>query len=130
MQGRGFSRGIGGGAAFAGGAAIAGIAKIVRPFGLFAAAYAVLAVPAVFALQPPLHYVVITVLLGLVLAALSAIDVDSLRLPDALTLPLAAAGLGLSVYLQWDDPWSRVLAVIAGYVVLWAVAYGYERLRG
>ena len=103
--------------------------KTVIHFVFFAAAYAVVALPVLIAVQPSLLHIAITALLGLALAALSAIDVDCFRLPDALTLPLIATGLGLTAILGWDDPWLRLLAVLAGYGVLWAVAAVYERLR-
>jgi prepilin signal peptidase PulO-like enzyme (type II secretory pathway) len=80
-------------------AAVHDPSKVSVYFGLFAAAYAVVAVPLFVSIRPDLLNLSITVLLGLALAGLSAIDVDCLRLPDALTLPLIAAGLGLTVLL-------------------------------
>jgi leader peptidase (prepilin peptidase) / N-methyltransferase len=103
--------------------------KIVRHFVSLAAAYAVVALPVLIAVQPGFLHILITTSLGLALAALSAIDIDCLRLPDALTLPLVATGLGLAAILRWDDPWLRLLAALAGYSVLWGVAAVYERMR-
>lgn len=71
-------------------------------------------------------------LLGWWLLALALIDLRSLRLPDALTLPLAglgvvAAGLGLLPDLT---PASALLGAGAGYLALVAVAWAYRRWRG
>jgi leader peptidase (prepilin peptidase) / N-methyltransferase len=102
---------------------------VVIHFGFFAASYFVVALPVLIAVRPDFIHVAITVLLGAALAALSAIDIAWLRLPDALTLPLIATGLVFTVILKWDDPWLRLLAALAGYGVLWAVAGIYERMR-
>jgi leader peptidase (prepilin peptidase)/N-methyltransferase len=71
---------------------------------------------------------------GLVLAAflvaLTLIDVHSLRLPDALTVPLAALGVVIAHVLDWEF-WSyRLLAVVAGFLFLFVVREVYARLRG
>lgn len=68
--------------------------------------------------------------LGVVLAALSAVDTIEMRLPDALTLPLLAAGIGLSWLIGWDTPEMRALAAAVGFLVLYAVAEAYRRSRG
>ncbi len=112
------------------GAVVTDRSKIVIHFGLFAATYTVVALPVLLSVQPSFIHVGITALLGLALATLSAIDIDCLRLPDVLTLPLIAAGLIFNLLLFWDDPWLRALAALAGYGVLWAVAQIYERTRG
>lgn len=112
------------------GAVVPDRSTIVIHFGLFAAAYTVVALPVLLSVQPTFIHVGMTALLGLALAALSAIDIDCLRLPDVLTLALVAAGLTFNFLLRWDDPWLRVLAALAGYGVLWSVAHIYERTRG
>jgi leader peptidase (prepilin peptidase)/N-methyltransferase len=63
------------------------------------------------------------------------IDLRTLRLPDALTLPLLAAGLGLAIArvpadLALPDPWDAVLGVAAGLLVLLAIRWLYARARG
>jgi leader peptidase (prepilin peptidase) / N-methyltransferase len=72
-----------------------------------------------------------SVLLGACLVALSAVDLSTLRLPDAITLPLAAAGLVLAAALGWEPSvlW-RGLAAISGYGFIWCVNEAYRRLRG
>lgn len=70
--------------------------------------------------------------LGLVavLATLSAIDTLEFRLPDALTLPLAAAGVLLAWWAGWDTPQWRLLSAAAGYAFIWAAASAYRYWRG
>lgn len=72
-----------------------------------------------------------TVVLGGSLVALSAIDLATMRLPDAITLPLAAIGLifafalGTEAQLFW-----HLAAAAGGYLTIWALARGYEAVRG
>ncbi len=72
-----------------------------------------------------------SLILAVGLVALSAIDLKTLRLPDALTLPLAALGLLFAAWLGWEPSvWWRFGAAVAGYVVIWGIAAGYLALRG
>ena len=71
-----------------------------------------------------------SVLLGAVLVTLSIIDWRTYRLPDVLTLPLALAGLGFTALTDSTELGWHALAAIFGYVVLFAMAWGYRRLRG
>jgi leader peptidase (prepilin peptidase)/N-methyltransferase len=68
--------------------------------------------------------------LGIVLAALSAIDTIEMRLPDALTLPLLAAGLVMTGLGGWDPIAMRALAAAAGFLLLFVVAAAYRLWRG
>lgn len=91
---------------------------LARPAAFLTPAFATLAWP-----------VAVSAALGAVLAVLSAIDLSSRRLPDALTLPLAAAGIGLA----WSRdpglvPWHLGSAAL-GYAALWGVARIYVVLR-
>ena len=72
-----------------------------------------------------------TALLGLGLAALSAIDLRTFRLPDAITLPLIALGFGFTWLLDWQPalPW-RIAAAAGGYAFIWCVNEAYRALRG
>jgi leader peptidase (prepilin peptidase)/N-methyltransferase len=65
-------------------------------------------------------------LLGWALLALALLDAGHLWLPDKLTLPLGAVGLGLGVAPVPE----RVLGAAIGFVLLWAVATLYKRSRG
>ncbi len=68
--------------------------------------------------------------LGWALLTLGWIDAASLRLPDALTLPLLAAGLAEAAWLEPEALTGRAFGAALGYTALWAVAQGYRRLRG
>lgn len=67
---------------------------------------------------------------GWSLLALAWIDWRQLRLPDALTLPLLAAGLAAAVPEGADALLSGVIGALAGYAALRLVGEGYLRLRG
>lgn len=92
------------------------------------------AVGLVSAIALPLAPAVVAAFLGWWLLGLALIDLRSLRLPDAMTLPLLAVGLGLA-WLQpaaLSTPSFREAAVAAaaGGLALSAIAYGYRWLRG
>lgn len=93
---------------------------------LAAAAIGVLA----FSIAPP--FAPQAALLGWWLLALALIDLRTLRLPDALTLPLA----GLGPVAAWFDLLpdltlsSALLGAAAGYLTLATVAWAYRRWRG
>ncbi|QEL56582.1 prepilin peptidase [Chromobacterium paludis] len=55
------------------------------------------------------------------LLALTFIDLDTLLLPDSLTLPLLWAGLLFNLYTGWVPLSSVVLGAALGYVSLWLV---------
>jgi leader peptidase (prepilin peptidase)/N-methyltransferase len=96
---------------------------------LLAAAYVLLAIPALHDVGIPL-ILVITGLLGIALIALSASDIATMRLPDAITLPLIPAGIALAWIMGWDNPAWRAASAVIGYGVLFAIARGYLALRG
>jgi leader peptidase (prepilin peptidase)/N-methyltransferase len=65
-----------------------------------------------------------------VLLALSAIDWDTTVLPDAMTLPLAWAGL-VAAALGWTLPWTQALwGAVAGYLSLWSVYWLFKLTTG
>lgn len=71
-----------------------------------------------------------SLLFGWTLAALAAVDLETRRLPDPLTLPLIPLGL----LVAWaQDPaallWHALAAAVGG-AVFYAVGEGYFRLRG
>lgn len=76
-----------------------------------------------------------TAVLGTALAILSAIDFETRRLPDSLTLPLMAMGLAAALALDREGPdWAvlgwRILSAGSGYLMLWGVAKAYLALKG
>jgi leader peptidase (prepilin peptidase) / N-methyltransferase len=94
--------------------------------------YLAMALPlAVTATVMPPIVSLVTLALGACLVALSAIDYETLRLPDVLTLPLAAAGLLLGPLLTLEPSFAwRVCAAVAGFGFIWALNEGYRGLRG
>jgi len=68
--------------------------------------------------------------LGWVLLALAAIDLDSWRLPDVLTLPLLLAGLAVCGWLRPDELADHVMGAVFGWGLLTCLALAYRALRG
>ena len=68
--------------------------------------------------------------LGWVLLTLAVIDARTFLLPDALTLPLIAAGLGVAALLDPGSLADHVIGAGAGFLTLWTVAAAYQWLRG
>jgi leader peptidase (prepilin peptidase)/N-methyltransferase len=95
----------------------------VAVFGLvFAAAFVLTAVPWLI--------VFVSVPLGLILSALTVVDIRTYRLPDLLTLPLIALGLAATALIDPAAlPWHAV-ATAMGYGLLAGVAALYRWLRG
>lgn len=74
-------------------------------------------------------------LVGWWLLALALIDLRTFRLPDALTLPLVAAGLllaatGVPGGLALPSPADAALGAAAGFVGLAGIRWLYARVRG
>jgi leader peptidase (prepilin peptidase)/N-methyltransferase len=72
----------------------------------------------------------VTCALGWCLLALAAIDLRDGLLPDALTLPLAAAGLVESGIWASEDLLGRAAGAAGGFAALWAIREIYYRIRG
>ncbi|WP_139283967.1 prepilin peptidase [Rubrimonas cliftonensis] len=68
--------------------------------------------------------------LGWALLALALIDLRTMTLPDVLTLPLVAAGLGLSLAGLTGDPAAHALGAALGYGSVRAAATLWRTLRG
>jgi leader peptidase (prepilin peptidase) / N-methyltransferase len=101
---------------------------------LLLAGYVALALPVLWSGPRTWAVILPSLLLGAALVALSSIDLATLRLPDALTLPLIGAGLVCAAAFKWDNGWSglgfRMAAAAAGYGLLYGVAWTYHRVRG
>ncbi|NWG91814.1 MAG: prepilin peptidase [Parvularculaceae bacterium] len=67
---------------------------------------------------------------GFSLLALAFIDLETGYLPDAITLPLIAAGLGANAFALFVPFTDAVIGAAAGYAALQGVALAYKRLRG
>ena len=93
--------------------------------------YAAVSLPVLQEQTTPIQTVIASIILAMGLVALSAIDLKTLRLPDALTLPLAALGLGFTAALAWEPSvWWRLGAALAGYGFIWSTSATYQALRG
>lgn len=90
----------------------------------FAVLYAAIIAPQLVAGAPAAAAA--TALLAAALIALSAFDITTLRLPDAITLPLIVAGIVLA---PADAVAWRAVSAIAGGGALLAIAMIYRRLR-
>jgi leader peptidase (prepilin peptidase) / N-methyltransferase len=62
--------------------------------------------------------------------ALSFIDYDTQLLPDSITLPLIWAGLLLNLGGTFSELGSAVIGAAAGYLILWAVYWGFKFATG
>ncbi|MGB9577984.1 MAG: prepilin peptidase [Halothiobacillaceae bacterium] len=65
-----------------------------------------------------------------VLLLLSVIDLNTMLLPDQLTLPLMWLGLLLNVGGMFASLPDAVIGAAAGYLALWAVYHGFRLLTG
>ena len=64
------------------------------------------------------------------LLALAAIDLDTMLLPDDLTLPLLWAGLTLNLGAVFVPLQDAVIGALAGYLSLWLVYWGFKLATG
>ena len=96
----------------------------------FLALYALSAAP--FAWQDGFEVdaVLLSSILALSLAALSAIDLREYRLPDALTLPLTALGLVATPLVLEAPLWWQAASALLGFALLAGTAFAYAKLRG
>lgn len=94
----------------------------------FLGLYGVLAAPQLWR-APDYALLVPSIVLAAMLAVLSAIDLQQFRLPNALTLPLAAIGVLVSARSGMDALLWSVLSALLGFAVLAALAALYRYLR-
>lgn len=92
--------------------------------------YLATAGPALWLFAPPRSTLIASLLLGSALVCLSVIDIRTFRLPDLLTLPLLAAGIGCCFLLGWEDVRFRIAAAAGAYATLAGIAWAYRRWRG
>jgi leader peptidase (prepilin peptidase)/N-methyltransferase len=64
------------------------------------------------------------------LISLTAIDIDTQLLPDAITLPLLWAGLAFNLAGAYIDLGSAVLGAMLGYTSLWSVYWLFKLATG
>lgn len=71
-----------------------------------------------------------TAILGWQLLLIALIDAENFWLPDELTLPLIATGLIAGALLTQGWPIQQLIGASVGFVLLWALAALYKRVRG
>ncbi|QTC92065.1 prepilin peptidase [Brevundimonas goettingensis] len=71
-----------------------------------------------------------TALLGWQLLLIAIIDAENFWLPDVLTMPLIGTGLIASGLLAGGLPWNQIVGAVAGFGLLWLLAWLYRRVRG
>ncbi|MEO1028219.1 MAG: A24 family peptidase [Pseudomonadota bacterium] len=74
-------------------------------------------------------YIGLSIVLGSALIALSWIDFSDYRLPNVLTLPLIAVGIGQSFLFDLVSIRLSLLGAVVGYGIFWAIGEFYFRLR-
>src|SRR5262249_10831009 len=96
----------------------------------FAGLYLAVAILILWRQQASIGWLLASALLALTLAALSTVDLRDYRLPDILTLPLVAAGVLASWWLELASPWWAMISAAVGFALLTGVAMLYSRVRG
>jgi leader peptidase (prepilin peptidase)/N-methyltransferase len=91
--------------------------------------FAALAAPTLWQPSEP-DFLAPSLLLAVALAILSAIDMRYYRLPDVITLPLAAAGLVITAWSGLQPLWWSALSAAIGFALLAGAALAYRYLRG
>lgn len=72
----------------------------------------------------------LTAVLGWFLLLIAVVDAEHYWLPDELTLPLGAAGLGAAILPNGTGLLNAAIGAAAGFTALWLLAFAYRRLRG
>jgi leader peptidase (prepilin peptidase)/N-methyltransferase len=92
--------------------------------------YLIAALPALLEAAMPSFVIAASALLGAALIALSLIDLRTMRLPDAITLPLIVAGPAVAFTAAGASLVWHIGSAAAGFLLLYLVARGYRALRG
>lgn len=78
----------------------------------------------------PLSHVLPLTVLGLALLASSVVDAKTRRLPDVLTVIVAAMGVVLSALRSWDALMTGVIVALVAFALLEGVRRGFRSLTG
>lgn len=73
---------------------------------------------------------ILTTALAVVCGWIAIVDFRERRIPDLASLPLIAAGLGLTGLVSGVALADRLIGSGAGFLLLWALGEAYFRLRG
>lgn len=80
--------------------------------------------------QDLLSAALLTAVLGWMLLLIAVVDAERFWLPDQLTLPLGAAGLGAAILPGGTGLMNAAIGAAVGFASLWLLAFAYRRLRG
>lgn len=72
----------------------------------------------------------LTAVLGWMLLLIAVVDAEHFWLPDTLTLPLGAAGLGAAILPNGTGLLNAAIGAGAGFASLWLLAFAYRKLCG
>ena len=92
--------------------------------------YGLLATPVLWRKEVIPGLIVVSLVLAVALAVLSAIDLNRYQLPDAITLPLVGLGLSVSYGLGMMPLWWSAVSAGLGFALLAGVAHIYHHVRG
>ena len=81
-------------------------------------------------MQPDVASLAMTPVLAVALVKLSLVDLRERRLPDWLTIPLAAFGLALAAWRTGEVPRPELIGAGSGFLLFWALGEAHYRLRG
>jgi len=95
----------------------------------FLCLYGLVGVPAALHRDDTAVWLPASAVLAPALAWLSAVDLREQRLPDAVTLPLAALGLMRAWLLEPALLWWYAVSAVAALALMLGVAFAYRRLR-
>lgn len=98
-------------------------------FGAFALASAGVGVWAALS-RDTVSATLLTAVLGWMLLLIAVVDAEHFWLPDQLTLPLAAAGLGAAILPGGTGLLNAAIGAGLGFAGLWLLAFVYRRARG
>jgi leader peptidase (prepilin peptidase)/N-methyltransferase len=97
--------------------------------GAFLLLFAVLSMPLPWRQEVASDTFAASAVLALALAALSAIDVYTYRLPDLITLPLATVGVFMTAWTGAAPLWWSIASAGIGFAALAGIGFLYRRWR-
>jgi leader peptidase (prepilin peptidase) / N-methyltransferase len=75
-------------------------------------------------------FLAVTIALSVVLFAITVIDMRTFRIPDLLSLPLIAAGLGVAVWQPVLPFLDHLIGALAGFAIFAAIGAWYYQRTG
>ena len=105
-------------------------AGVVKRFGAIVIVYAAVALVCWPAHARTLSFIATSLILGAALVMLSLIDIETFRLPDAITIPLAIAGcIAVEPTTAEAMAW-RIVSAGTGFLAFFLFAKGFAQVRG